>query len=73
MRMEYYWRPHPSINKDKDQKKINVSSKRTINYQNENTDLCIYYEVDNSIEAGNYKIEIFAEGFLIGKTSLGLR
>ena len=65
--------PTPLSIKDKDQKKINMSSKRTINYQNENTDLCIYYEVDNSIEAGNYKIEIFAEGFLIGKTSLGLR
>ena len=25
------------------------------------------------IEAGNYKIEIFADGFLIGETSLGLR
>lgn len=65
--------PTPLSIKDKDQKKINMSSKRTINYQNENTDLCIYYELDNSIEAGNYKIEIFAEGFLIGKTSLGLR
>ena len=48
---------------DKDKKKLNMSSKRTINYQNENTDLCIYYEIDNPIEAGNYKIEIFAEGF----------
>tara|TARA_B100001287_G_C22434640_1_gene413070 strand:- start:143 stop:697 length:555 start_codon:yes stop_codon:yes gene_type:complete len=65
--------PTPLSITDKDQKKFNMSSKRTINYQNENTDLCIYYEVDNSIEAGNYKIEIFAEGFLIGETSLGLR
>ena len=48
--------PTPLSIKDKDQKKIN-KLKRTINYQNENTDLCIYYEVDNSIEA-NYKIEI---------------
>ena len=50
-----------------------MSSKRTINYQNENTDLCIYYEIEKPIKAGNYKIEIFAEGFLIGETSLGLR
>ena len=58
---------------DKDKKKLNMSSKRTINYQNENTDLCIYYEIEKPIKAGNYKIEIFAEGFLIGETSLGLR
>ena len=37
-----------SIKKDKDQKKLKMSSKRTINYQNENTDLCIYYEIDNN-------------------------
>lgn len=65
--------PTPLSITDKDQKKLKMSSKRTINYQNENTDLCIYYEVDNPIEAGNYKIEIFAGGFLIGETSLGLR
>ena len=41
--------PTPLSIKDKDQKKINMSSKRTINYQNENTDLCIYYEVDLSL------------------------
>ena len=65
--------PTPLTITDKDKKKLDMSSKRTINYQNENTDLCIYYEIEKPIEAGNYKIEVFAEGFLIGETSLGLR
>ncbi len=65
--------PTPLSIIDENKKKLNMSSKRTINYQNENTDLCVYYEVETTLEPGNYKIEIFAEGFLIGETSLGLR
>ena len=50
-----------------------MSSKRTINYQNQDTDLCIFYEIENSIPAGNYSVEVYAEGFLIGETSIALR
>lgn len=65
--------PTPLSIIDENKKELIMSSKRTINYQNENTDLCVYYEVETTLEPGNYKIEIFAEGFLIGETSLGLR
>ena len=63
--------PLSIINQQKE--KLKMSSKRTINYQNQNTDLCIFYEIENSIPAGNYSIEVYAEGFLIGETSIALR
>ena len=63
--------PLTIINQQKEE--LKMSSKRTINYQNQNTDLCIFYEIENSIPAGNYIVEVYAEGFLIGETSLALR
>ena len=63
--------PLSIINQQKEE--LKMSSKRTINYQNQNTDLCIFYEIENSIPAGNYSVEVYAEGFLIGETSIALR
>ena len=63
--------PLTIINQQKEE--LKMSSKRTINYQNQNTDLCIFYEIENSIPAGNYSVEVYAEGFLIGETSIALR
>ena len=63
--------PLTIINQQKEE--LKMSSKRTINYQNQNTDLCIFYELENSIPAGNYIVEVYAEGFLIGETSIALR
>ena len=63
--------PLTIINQQKEE--LKMSSKRTINYQNQNTDLCIFYEIENSIPAGNYIVEVYAEGFLIGETSIALR
>ena len=45
---------------------ISLSSKRTVNYQNENMDVCIYHEIIGKVEAGNFKVEIYNDGFLIG-------
>ncbi len=49
------------------------SVKRKINYQNQNVDLCIYFELENSIEAGTYRTEIYADGVRIGKTTFALK
>ena len=62
--------PLTIINQQKEE--LKMSSKRTINYQNQDTDLCIFYEIENSIPAGNYSVEVYA-GFLIGETSIALR
>jgi len=49
------------------------SVKRKINYQNQNVDLCIYFELENEIEAGTYRTEIYADGVRIGKTTFALK
>ena len=52
---------------------IEMSSKRVINYQNQNTDMCIFYELQNEIIPGNYMVEIYNGGYLIGESSFSLR
>ena len=65
--------PTPLTILNQQKEELKMSSKRTINYQNQDTDLCIFYEIENSIPAGNYSVEVYAEGFLIGETSIALR
>jgi len=52
---------------------IEVSSQRTVNYQNENTELCIFYEISSPIASGKYNIELFSDGYQIGTTSFSIR
>ncbi|MCT4581879.1 MAG: hypothetical protein N4A35_10710 [Flavobacteriales bacterium] len=49
------------------------SVKRQINYQNQNVDLCIYFEVEGKIDPGTYTTEIYAEGAKIGSTTFALK
>lgn len=49
------------------------SVKRQISYQNQNVDLCIYFEVDGELEIGTYTTEIYAEGARIGKSTFALK
>lgn len=49
------------------------SVKRQINYQNENVDLCIYFEVEGEIEEGTYTTQIYTEGAKIGSTTFALK
>ena len=58
---------------DYNDNKIEMSAKRSVNYQNKNTDLCIFYELQNILDANSYKLEVYAEGFLIGSTSFALQ
>lgn len=46
---------------------------RQINYQNQNTDVCIYYELEEEAIEGTYHVEIYCEGHQIGKTSFALK
>ena len=51
------------------------SIKRVVNYQNAETDLCVYYMVPNpdNLEKGNYTVFIYEEDKRIGQTTLALR
>lgn len=53
--------------------KLELSSKRIVNYQNENMDLCIFHEIREVLQPGNYKVEIYNDGYFIGESSFALR
>ncbi len=52
---------------------LELSSKRIVNYQNENMDLCVFHEIEEVLQPGNYKVEIYNDGYFIGKSSFALR
>ncbi len=56
-----------------DGENLELSSKRIVNYQNENMDLCIFHEIEEVLQPGNYKVEIYNDGYFIGGSSFALR
>ena len=52
---------------------IEISAKREINYQNQNTDVCVFYEIETPLKAGKYSVEVYAENEKIGVTSFALK
>lgn len=53
---------------------INYSAKRTVEYGGENTDLCIFYDVDTGeLTEGEYTVDVFSDGFHIGKLKFSLK
>jgi hypothetical protein len=52
---------------------LEISIKREINYQNTSTDVCIYYETEVALNAGNYIVEVYADNHKIGNTSFALK
>lgn len=54
-------------------KKLIYSAKKEIEYNGEDTPVCIYYKVIEPLETGVYSIAIFAEGNLIGTTGIVLK
>ncbi|GAF05180.1 hypothetical protein JCM21142_93905 [Saccharicrinis fermentans DSM 9555 = JCM 21142] len=55
-------------------KKINYSSKRIIEYGGEEVDVCLYYQVDaGELTKGEYVADIFADGYNIGTMTFNLK
>ena len=48
-------------------KEINYSSKRTIEYEGEELPVSIYWDIEEYLSPGTYRVDIFADGNLIGK------
>jgi len=48
-------------------KEINYSAKRTIEYEGEEYPLTIYWDIEEFLSPGTYRVDIFADGRLIGK------
>lgn len=51
---------------------INYSVKKLIAYENEEINVEMFWQVEEYLEPGNYKVEIFADGDIIGKKSFSL-
>lgn len=56
-----------------DGKAEQVSVSRQIDYQNQDTDVCVYYTVQGELKKGNYKIFVYEGGTIIGQTDLALK
>jgi flagellar basal body-associated protein FliL len=54
-------------------KQIVYSAKRQIEYDNKDIDVCIYWDNNNQLVIGEYIIDIFADGNLIGTTKLSMK
>ena len=53
---------------------INFSAKRSVEYGGETINVCIFYNVDEGeLMSGDYQAEIFADGSLIGSTTFRLK
>ncbi len=64
---------NPVYFKMADGNEAQASISRKVNYQNQNMDLCIYFEMEEEIPIGTYKVEIYSEGYRIGNTSFALK
>lgn len=54
-------------------KQLIYSAKKEIEYNGEDTPVCMYYKVTNPLQTGAYSIAIFADGNLIGTTGIVLK
>ncbi|GHT34031.1 hypothetical protein FACS189434_09490 [Bacteroidia bacterium] len=53
-------------------KKIPFTSRKTIEYDGDNADICIFWKARPQMTEGTYRLEIFADGFLIGEKEVVL-
>ncbi len=53
-------------------KQIPYSIQRSIEYNGEETDLELFWNIEESLEKGTYRLQIFENGSLIGQTSFDL-
>ena len=50
-------------------KEINYSAKRTVEYAGDELPVSIYWDIEEYLSPGTYRVDIFADGNLIGKKS----
>ncbi len=49
------------------------STRETINYDNTRSDMCIFWAKGNEFAKGDYNVEIYADGAVIGKSGFSLK
>ncbi len=53
--------------------KIAFSAKRSVTYENKDIDLCIFWDNTGQLIPGNYKVDLFCEGKMIGTNTFALK
>jgi len=56
-----------------DGKQIVYSAKRSVNYENKDVDMCIFWENAGQLIPGNYNVDLFCESKMIGTGSFALK
>ena len=54
-------------------KEINYSMKKMIEYEGEEVPVTMYWDIEEYLSPGTYRVDIFADGNLIGKQSFTLK
>lgn len=54
-------------------KYINYSARRPIEYEGEEVNVVIYWDVEEYLHPGTYRADIFADGYIIGRTTFALK
>jgi len=52
---------------------VNFSARRPIEYEGDDIPVTIYWDVEEFLHPGNYKVEIFADGYMIGAAGFTLK
>jgi len=52
---------------------IVYSAKREVDYQNQDASMCIYWKNKDELITGQYMVDIFADGNMIGSTTFILK
>jgi hypothetical protein len=52
---------------------IGYSARRPIEYEGEDIAVSIYWDVEEYLHPGNYRVELFADGYLIGSATFALK
>jgi chromosome segregation ATPase len=52
---------------------IVYTSKRTIDYENRDVELCIFSDNDGRLTAGNYEAKVYCDGYMVGSSTFILK
>jgi hypothetical protein len=54
-------------------RQLECSAKKTIEYTGEETPVTVYWNVSQMLEAGDYRVSVFADGNMIGTKSFAFK
>lgn len=52
---------------------VNFSARREVEYENKDVDMCIFWDNSTTLAEGNYTVDLYCDGRIIGNTVFALR